>query len=380
MNIRYRVELSQDERDRLTALLSGGKHPARKLKRAQILLAAADGASDAEIAARVVVGGSTVYRTKRRFVEGDLEQALAEAPRAGAARKLTGKEEALLVATACSAPPEGRSRWTLELLSDELIRLTEHDSLSRETVRRRLAENDLKPWRKDMWCIPKLDAAYVACMEDVLELYAEPHDPERPVICFDESPIQLIGEVRAPIPAEPGQVERFDFEYRRNGTANLFVFLDAHRPWRRVKVTERRAAADFAACMRELTDIHFPGAEKIRVVLDNLSTHSPAALYSTLPAAEARRVLRRLEFHYTPKHASWLNMVEIEIGVLRSQCLDRRIPTTEKLIAEISAWERQRNDSGARIKWMFKIEQARRKMARAYPQITGETNYTPKES
>jgi transposase len=367
MNIRYRVELSQSECDQLTALLSGGRHPARKLKRAQILLAADAGASDAEIAGRVVVGGSTVYRTKRRFVEGNLELALAEEPRPGAARKLTGKEEALLVATACSDPPAGRARWTLELLSDALVKLTEHESLSRETVRRRLAENDLKPWRKDMWCIPKVDAAYVACMEDVLDLYAEPCDPKRPVICFDESPTQLIGEVRAPIPAEPGQLERFDFEYRRNGTVNLFVFLDAHRPWRKVKVTERRTAADFAACMRELTDIHFPEAEQIRVVLDNLSTHSRAALYSAFPPGEARRVLRRLEFHYTPKHASWLNMVEIEIGVLRGQCLDRRIASREKLASEVTAWERQRNASGARINWMFSTEQARDKMARAYP-------------
>ncbi len=208
------------------------------------------------------------------------------------------------MATACSNPPAGCARWTLELLSDELVKLTEHDSLSRETVRRRLAENSLKPWRKDMWCIPKVDAAYVAAMEDVLDLYGSQPDPKRPVICFDESPTQLIGEVRPPIPAEPGQLERFDFEYRRNGTVNLFVFLDAHRPWRKVKVTERRTAADFAACMRELTDIHFPEAEQIRVVLDNLSTHSPAALYSAFPPAEARRVRRRLEFHYTPKHAS----------------------------------------------------------------------------
>jgi transposase len=368
MNIRYRVELSQSERDQLRALLTGGKQPARKLKRAQILLAADAGASDAETAARVVVGGSTIYRTKRRFVEGNLERALAEDPRPGAARKLTGKEEALLIATACSNPPAGRARWTLELLSQALVKLTEHDSLSRETVRRRLAENELKPWRKDMWCIPKVDAAYVAAMEDVLDLYAEAPDPRRPVVCFDESPTQLIGEVRAPIPAEPGQIERYDFEYRRNGTANLFVFLDAHRPWRKVKVTERRTAADFAAAMQDLTDIHFPEADQIRVVLDNLSTHSPAALYNALPAAEARRVLRRLEFHYTPKHASWLNMVEIEIGVLHSQCLDRRIDNKERLVSEVAAWERQRNNSGARINWMFTTDQARTKMARAYPQ------------
>jgi transposase len=373
MNIRYRVELSQAERCELTALVSAGKHPARRLKRAQILLAADRGIGDEDIAKTVGAGASTVYRTKRRFVEANLEGALSEEPRAGAERKLSGKEEALLVATACSNPPQGRARWTLELLADALVKLTEHESLSRETVRRRLAENDLKPWRRDMWCIPHVDAEYVARMEDVLDLYAEKPDPKRPVVCFDESPTQLIGEVRAPIPAEPGQLERYDCEYRRNGTVNLFVFLDAHRSWRKVKVTDRRAAQDFAACMRDLTDVHFPKAERIRVVLDNLSTHSPAALYQAMPASEARRVLRRLEFHYTPKHASWLNMVEIEIGVLRSQCLDRRIDNKKRIITEIAAWERKRNASGARIKWMFTTDKARTKMARAYPTPPNES-------
>jgi transposase len=367
MNVRYRVELSHAERTELRALLSGGKLEARKLKRAQILLATDAGASDEAIAASVGVGGSTVYRTKRRFVLGNLEAALSEEPRPGADRKLSGKEEALLVATACSNPPKGRARWTLELLADELVRLTEHGSLSRETVRRRLAENHLKPWRKDMWCIPQVDGEYVARMEDVLDLYAEPPDPKRPVVCFDESPVQLIGETRQPIPAMPGQLERYDCEYKRNGTANLFILLDVHRSWRRVKVTDSRAAVDFAACMRELCDVHFPKAERIRVVLDNLSTHSAGALYQAFPAAEARRMLRRLEFHYTPKHASWLNMVEIEIGVLRSQCLDRRIATKARLIAEVAAWERHRNASGARIQWMFTTYKARAKMGRAYP-------------
>ena len=368
MTVGYRVELSQTERDQLTALLSGGKHAARRLKRAQILLAADALASDEEIARSVGVGGSTVYRTKRRFVLGNLEAALNEEPRPGASRKLSGKDEALLVATACSKPPEGRARWTLELLAGELVKVTAHESLSRETVRRRLAENDLKPWRRDMWCIPQVDAEYVARMEDVLDLYAEEPDPKRPVVCFDESPVQLIGELRQPIPAKPGQLERYDCEYKRNGTANLFVFLDVHRPWRKVKVTESRAAVDFAACMRELTDAHFPKAERIRVVLDNLSTHSPGALYQAFPAEEARRVLRRLEFHYVPKHASWLNMVEIEIGVLAAQCLDRRIESIKQLIAETAAWERQRNSANARIKWMFTTEKARAKMGRAYPQ------------
>jgi transposase len=371
MNVRYRVTLTQYERDELGGLLSGGKNPARKLKRAQILLAADAGVSDEDIALSVGVGGSTVYRTKRRFVEGNLERALSEEPRPGAERKLTGKEEALLVATACSSPPTGRARWTLELLADALVKLTPHESLSRETVRRRLAENHLKPWRKDMWCIPQVDADYVARMEDVLDLYAEAPDPKRPVVCFDESPIQLIGEVRQPILAKPGQIERYDCEYRRNGTANLFVFLDVNRPWRKVKVTQRRTAEDFAACMRELTDIHYPTAERIRVVLDNLSTHSAGALYQAFPADEARRVLRRLEFHYVPKHASWLNMVEIEIGVLATQCLDRRIESYTRLLVETAAWEKRRNVERARINWMFTTEKARAKMARAYPTPAG---------
>jgi transposase len=380
MNVRYRVELSEVERDELGAMLRGGHQGARKLKRAQILLAADAGVKDDDIALSVGVGGSTVYRTKRRFVEGNLAAALSEEPRPGAERKLSGSEEALLVATACSKPPEGRARWTLELLAGAMVKLTDHKELSRETVRRRLAENQLKPWRKDMWCIAQVDGAYVARMEDVLDLYAETPDPQHPVVCFDESPTQLIGEVRQPIPAEPGQLERFDYEYRRNGTVNLFVFLDAHKPWRTVKVTEHRAARDFAECMRDLVDIHYPQAQEIRVVLDNLSTHSAGAIYETFPAPEARRILRRLDFHYIPKHASWLNMVEIEIGVLRGQCLDRRIATREQLETEIAAWQRQRNASGARIKWMFTTAKARAKMGQAYPVLASARELATKES
>jgi transposase len=371
MNIRYRVELNEAERAQLAALLGGGKHAVRKLKRAQILMAADAGIADEVIASSVSVGGSTVYRTKRRFVEGNLEFALSEEARPGAARKLSGKEAALLVATACSSPPQGRTRWTLDLLAGAMVRLTEHEGLSRETVRRRLAEDDLKPWRRDMWCIAVMDGGYVARMEDVLDLYAEKADPKRPVVCFDESPTQLIGEVRQPIPPAPGQPERYDCEYRRNGTANLFVFLDAHRPWRHVKVTERRTARDFALCMRDLADTHYPEAELIRVVLDNLSTHTAGALYETFPAPEAPRILQRLEFHYTPKHASWLNMVEIEIGVLRGQCLDRRIGERDVLVAEIAAWQKQRNASSARVNWKFTAQKARAKLARAYPDTAG---------
>jgi transposase len=373
VNIRYRVELNEAERAQLTAMLSGGKHAVRKLKRAQILLAADAGIGDEAIAGSISVGGSTVYRTKRRFVEGNLDLALSEEARPGAARKLSGKETALLVATVCSSPPEGRKRWTLDLLAGQMVQLTEHEGLSRETVRRRLAEEDLKPWLREMWCIPEVNGTDVARMEDVLDLYAEEANPRRPVVCFDESPTQLIGELREPIPAAPGQPERYDCEYKRNGTANLFVFLDAHKSWRHVKVTDHRTARDFAECMRDLADIHYSDADRIRVVTDNLSTHTAGALYEAFPAPEAHRVLQRLEFHYTPKHASWLNMVEIEIGVLRGRCLDRRIGEREVLVSEIDAWQRKRNESGARINWKFTTQKARHKLARAYPDTAKES-------
>src|SRR6266545_787624 len=367
MNIRYRVTLTAEERHELQALLSGGQGPVRKIKRAQILLAADTQSPDELNARNVGVSTSTVYRTKQRFVEEGLTPALSELPRPGAPRKLGASDEALLVAVACSHPPVGRARWTMDLLAGEMVRLTSHETLSGDTVGRRLAEMKLKPWQEKMWCIPTVNAEYVARMEDVLDLYAEAPDPRRPVICFDETPRQLIGEERVPIPAEPGKPRRVDYEYVRNGTANVFMFIDANRPWRRAKVTDQRTCIDFAECMRDLVDVHYPEAERIRVVLDNLSAHSAGALYQAFAPYEARRILNRLEFHFTPKHGSWLNMVEIEIGVMVRQCLDRRIPDKKTLIAEVARWERRRNAEGAKINWLFTVDRARQKLGRAYP-------------
>ena len=223
-----------------------------------------------------------------------------------------------------------------ETLANAMVELIEHDGISRDTIRRRLDDNDLKPWQKKMWCIAIIDGEYIARMEDLLDLHAEPHDPKRPVVCFDESPIQLIGEVRVPITPKPGKRYSYDSEYKRNGTANLFVTVDANRSRRKVEVTDQRANQDFAVRMRDWADVDYPDADKIRAVMDNLSTHTASAIYQTFPAAQARRIMRRLEFHYTPKHASWLNMAEIEIGVLRRQCLDRRI----RLETEVRAWHR----------------------------------------
>jgi len=370
MHVRYRVELDEGERQQLAALVAGGRRGVRTVKRAQILLAAAAGCADAVIADTLQVGTSTVYRTKRRFVEDSLEQALAEAPRPGGPRKLAAGEEALLIATACAAPPAGRATWTLALLAEALVSLTVHPRISRQTIARRLAENDLKPWQRKMWCVPAIDAQYVARMEDVLDLYTTPPAADTAVVCVDETPRQLVEEVRPPSPPAPGRSARQDYEYRRNGTANVFVAVDAHRPKRYTKVTERRTSRDFAEWIRDLVDGPYAAYARIQIVLDNLSTHSTAAFYETFPAVEARRILRRLDFHYVPKHASWLNMVEIEIGILVKQCLDRRIPDRGTMTREVETWTRARNQAEAAIVWMFGIEQARTKLGRLYPKLT----------
>lgn len=204
-------------------------------------------------------------------------------------------------------------------------------------------------------------------MEDVLDLNAEPYDPERPKVNFDETNKQLIKETRTPLPPQAGQVAKYDYEYERNGTANLFMFVEPQAGWRHVAVTEQRTKVDFAEQMRWLVDERYPTAKLIRVTLDNLNTHQPSSLYEAFPPEEARRILKKLEFHYTPKHASWLNMAEIELSVLQGQCLDRRIPDQATLVKEIAAWEKKRNEQQATIDWRFSVEDAREKMKRLYP-------------
>lgn len=201
-------------------------------------------------------------------------------------------------------------------------------------------------------------------MEDVLEVYAEPYDPRRPKVNMDETSKQLVKETRPLQPAQPGQPPRYDYEYERNGTRNLFLFVEPQAGWRHVQVTEHRTALDFAYAMQWLVDEGYPEAEGIRVVLDNLNTHKIASLYEAFTPTEARRIARKLEFHYTPKHGSWLNMAEIELSVLQQQCLDRRIPDANTLTREIAAWERQRNAEQATIDWRFSVSAARKRLER----------------
>jgi DDE superfamily endonuclease len=216
---------------------------------------------------------------------------------------------------------------------------------------------------------PKANAGFVAALEDVLEVYVRPYDPRRPQVCLDESSKQLIGDVRPPLPLRPGTPQRQDHEYERNGTANLFMVFEPLAGTRRVEVTQRRTNQDFARIIRRLVDEWYPAAEKVVLVMDNLSTHSPAALYEAFAPAEARRLVEKLEWHYTPKHGSWLNVAEMELSVLARQCLDRRIPDLEALHREAAAWAAARNAAVAKVDWQFTTADARVKLKRLYPTI-----------
>jgi len=213
-------------------------------------------------------------------------------------------------------------------------------------------------------------------MEDVLDLLAEPYDPERPVACFDEKPVQMLADTRETLPVRPGQPERQDHEYERQGTANIFMTVEPLAGWRHVEVTEQRTKLDFAAQMKQLVDVHYPEAECVRVVLDNLNTHKPASLYEAYPPDEALRIIKRLEFHYTPKHASWLNPADSELSALTGQCLDRRTADRETLRQETAAWEDRRNKERVQIQWRFGIQDARTKLHRLYPKLSTTINGT----
>jgi len=208
-------------------------------------------------------------------------------------------------------------------------------------------------------------------MEDVLDVYHLPYDPDYPVVCFDESNKQLVAEKRISVPAVPGQLERYDYEYQRNGVRNLFLFFSPLVAWRHVKVTKQRTHLEWAYCMKDLVDVHFPEAIRIVVIQDNLNTHNPVFLYEVFEPAEAKRILNKLEFHFTPKHGSWLNMAEIEFSVLARQCLDRRIGDEASLIREIATWEEKRNQTQATVNWQFTTDDARIKLKKLYPSIEG---------
>lgn len=368
---KYAVDLNDEERALLNELLNSGTQRVRKTNHARILLKADAGWTDQAIAEALDVSMPTIQRVRQRFIEQSFEQALNPSPtRRKYQRLLDGIQEAHLIALACSTPPKGHRRWSLRLLADKMVQMDYANEVSYGTVRQVLAENELKPWLREEWCIPPDEnASFVYHMEDVLDVYQRPLDPRYPLVCFDESPVQLVRETRQAVPMKPGQAERYDYEYHREGTANLFMFFAPLHNWRHVKVTQHRTKRDWAYCIHDLLYAHFPQAERCVLVQDNLNTHDPAGLYEVYPPAQAKSMLDRLEFHFTPKHGSWLNMAEIELSVVDRQCLSGYLPSVIALIQETAAWEDERNTQQATVDWRFNTANARIKLKKLYPII-----------
>ena len=375
---KYVVKLSAEERERLEALISSGKRSAQLITKARILLKtdaseAGEGWTDREIAAALDTSVNTVGSARRQLVEEGFEATLLRKynPNSARPRIFDGAAEAKLIALACSPAPEGFARWSLRLLEEKVVELNIVEKASDNTIGRDFKKNTLQPHRNRQWVIPPdANAAFLAAMEDVLETYQKPRDPERPLVCLDETSKQLVIETRKPIPAKPGQPIRYDYEYERNGVANIFMTFAPLEGWRKVKVTDHHAAVDYAQVLKELSDVHFPDAKQIVLVQDNLSTHTAASLYVAFPPEEARRLAKRFEWHYTPKHGSWLGMAESELAVLTNQCLDRRIPDKPTLGKEIAAWEAHRNKHHAKADRQFTTNDARVKLKRLYPQFS----------
>ena len=373
---KYRIELTPQEREELKALVSRGRSAAYKQTHARILLMsdeAQDGLpmTDEAIAQALKVGHATVERVRRRCVEEGIEAALSRKRQLRRrAKKLDGEAEAHLIAIACSEAPQGRADWTLKLLAEQLVEREIVDSISTETVRKALKKNELKPWLKECWCIPpEGNASFVCAMEDVLEVYQRPSGENEVLVCMDETSKQQVKERRVPRAPSPGTPRVYDYEYERNGVSNLFMLFAPLEGWRRVEVTDRRTKVDWAHTIKNLVDEDDPDKERIVLVMDNLNTHHPASFYEAFEPGEARRIAERLEIHYTPKHGSWLNMAEIELGVMARQCLDRRLADQQSLRTEVDAWQERRNREAIRVSWRFTTEDARIKLKSLYPSI-----------
>ncbi len=371
----YHISLTEEERDFLKNVKRKTKSPV-VMARCRVLLEADESRfkqrSTQKIAAKAGVSPATVSAVLKLFVEGGVSNVitLKRNPNSNVSRlKVTGEIEAKIIAKACSSKPAGHVRWTLTLLTDEMKVILE-EGVSRATIGRTLRTNGIRPHLNSYWCIPpEEDAEFVAAMEDILDLYQQPYDPDYPLWCMDEKPYQLLDESRSPIPMRPGSVEKLDSEYVRNGTASVFCFIQPHSGKIVEMVEPTRTAVDWAEKIRYLVDHVVPGAKKIRLVVDNLNTHCTASLYKAFPPEEARRIASKLEIHYTPKHGSWLNIAEIGINIMTRQCLNRRIPGIDELRKELDAWSKDYNENSTPISWQFENKDSRIKLKRLYPDI-----------
>lgn len=315
---------------------------------------------------------ATVIDTLKKYCSSGMEAAIKPTrnPNSDTARlKATGDVEAKIIAKACTAPPEGYARWTVTLLTKESAVILE-EKLSRASIGRVMQRNELKPHLTSYWCIPPTeDGDFVAAMEDVLDIYQRPYDPENPVWCMDEKPYQILDDSRKPLPMRPGDVTKIDSEYVRNGTVSVFCFIQPHTGRIEHSVEPTRTAVDWAEKIQYLVDVIEPEAKKITLIMDNLNTHKPGSLYKAFLPKEAKRILDKLDIHYTPKHGSWLDMAEIGIDIMTRECLNRRIPDIESLRTELKAWNDAYAKDPSPVNWQFKTSDSRIKLKKLYPNI-----------
>lgn len=373
---KYKIELTDDELKSLKSVIQKNKTSKTIRCRCQIIIDMDEShgkvLTHEQSAKSNGVCLETVTNTVKKYFEGGID-AVTEFKRNvnsdNARRVLDGRTEARIIELACGPVPEGHSRWTIRLL-EEKSRIVLDTPVSREAIRRAL-KNKLRPHKNDYWCIPsKDDAEFIACMEDVLDVYELPYNSERPVVCMDEKLYQLLDDAREPLPMRPGDNQKIDSEYVRNVTCSIFAFVEPLGGTHHVSVREHRTAFDWAEEIKYLVDVMYPDVEKIILVMDNLNTHKPASLYKRYPADEARRIIKRLEIHYTSKHGSWLDIAEIELNVMTRQCLSRRIENIANLREELAAWEVERNTVAAKVKWQFRTVDARVKLSSLYPKFT----------
>lgn len=361
------VSLSEKDRQNLETLTTKGELPARMFKRAMALLALDRGETLEATAKQLNVTTDSVRAWKKRFEQEGME-GLHDKPRSGRPVEIDGEQRAKITALACSEPPEGYGAWTLRMLADKIVELDHCESISHTHVGNILQKNELKPHQKKTWCIGTLNAQFIARMEQILWLYRLPYDPKYPVICFDERPCFLIGEVVAPLAMQPGQLKKEHYSYEKLGSCSLLAAIEPLTGKRVAQVYEQRTKKEFTRFCQSLADA-YPDAKQIRLVLDNLNTHTPEAFYDHLPADQARALAERFVFYYTPKSASWLNMIEIEFSAVAGLCLNRRIDNIDTLTTEVLSFFRQRSDKQVKINWQFSIENARSKFNSHYQNL-----------
>jgi hypothetical protein len=356
------IRLKKKDLGSIHALLSAGTQSVRVIKRAQALRLLAAGQRSPQVGSAIGLTSKTVRNIGWRYAQAGLRRALYDAPRPGASPLLTDIQKQQIIAMVCSDAPEGRARWTIRLIAEESVRRKLVPAVGRETIRILLQSHDTKPWRIKSWCVAELTPEYIRKMEDVLATYERALNEKQPVVCLDEKPVQVLADVRAPLPArKPGQIAKQDNEYERRGTANIFCGVEPKSGRHFTAVTPTRSGAEFAQMMQRLAGA-YPEAETIHLVMDNLSTHTEKALTDWFGLEIGKQLWNRFTVHNTPVHGSWLNQAEIEISVLARQCLGkRRLGSIETLRREVRAWNRRTNRTKLKINWKFDRRAARRK-------------------